>query len=109
MPRFETQTWNHRLQATGISRGSAFSLTYAYCASGASCATNNGNVVSQTIGHAAGAVQNYTFDTLGRLAAASESSAWSRSFDADQWRMARKLERPQVLDKASFASRFEAR
>jgi len=81
----ETQTWNHRLQATGISRGSAFSLTYAYCASVASCQTNNGNVVSQTIGHAASAVQTYGYDTLGRLATATEGSTWSRSFDADQW------------------------
>ncbi len=62
----ETWTWNYRLQPASIARGSALSLTYYYCPSqGTVCATNNGSMVSQTIGHV-GVAQTYGYDARGR-------------------------------------------
>jgi YD repeat-containing protein len=85
----ETRTWDYRTQPLSIARGTALALSYAYCPGGAvSCSTNNGNLQSQTIG-ALNATQSYTYDGLGRLAASSEGSAWSRSYGYDsrgnQW------------------------
>ncbi|WP_321470786.1 RHS repeat-associated core domain-containing protein [uncultured Paludibaculum sp.] len=84
----ETRTWDHRIQPATMARGSSFALTYAYCPGGAaSCATNNGNPVSQTIGQAGNAQQTYTYDAVGRLASAAEGaggSTWSRVYGHDQ-------------------------
>jgi len=70
-----------------VGRGAAFSLSYAYCPSGQTvCTTNNGNMVSQAIGHlGAAGLQSYGYDSFGRLSSVSEGAAWSRGYDYDRW------------------------
>jgi hypothetical protein len=86
----ESWTFNHRLQPATVSVGPAGSLMmvyFGYCAGWqASCATNNGNMVSQYRAPV-GLQQNYTFDGYNRLASVSEPgiASWSRNFLYDAW------------------------
>src|SRR5262249_4539028 len=64
------------------------SLGYSYCATGTSCANNNGNVQSQTITRPAGAwSQTYSYDVLNRLTGVVETSSgtttWSEGYQYD--------------------------
>jgi YD repeat-containing protein len=62
------------------------SITNSYCASGPDCATNNGNVLSQSIAVNAATpqyAQTFSYDTLNRLTAASEGSTWSQGYGYD--------------------------
>jgi RHS repeat-associated protein len=86
----ESWTFNYRLQPATVSVGPAGSLMmvyFGYCAAWqASCATNNGNMVSQYRAPV-GLQQNYTFDGYNRLASVSEPgiASWSRNFGYDDW------------------------
>ncbi len=81
--------FNNRLQTKSIEAtksGSLWKLENFYCASeGASCASNNGNVLSQkqTIG-AVSWPTTYTYDGVNRLTAATETpsgaTGWSHTF-----------------------------
>ena len=62
-------------------------LKYVY---GVSTDRNNGDIASQTITRGAHAFQQaYTYDTVGRLASAAETAAWSQTYGYDafgnQW------------------------
>jgi len=86
-----------RQQLTGINLGtsntdsSKLALGLAYCPGApppSSCATNNGNLQSQTIGPL-GATQTYTYDTLNRLWVSTEKTGtttnWSETFNYDNF------------------------
>jgi RHS repeat-associated protein len=85
----ETTSFNNRLQTAAIEAaksGSLWKLQNFYCAGeGASCASNNGNVVSQR--QTMGAISwptTYTYDGVNRLTGATETPAggggWSHSY-----------------------------
>jgi len=100
--RFETTTFNSRLQPTQIGLGTSettqniLKLEYSY-----GTITNNGNVISQTIsvptvGANTGfsAIQTYTYDELNRLKSATEnvtpiggsqSQSWKQTFTFDRY------------------------
>jgi RHS repeat-associated protein len=84
---WEQVKFNSRLQPydmrLGTSNGDFSKLRLEF---GYGTTTNNGNVLSQTI-TAAGATisQSYTYDHLNRLWTATESGAWSQSYQYDQW------------------------
>ncbi|QOY90729.1 RHS repeat domain-containing protein [Paludibaculum fermentans] len=85
----ETTVFNNRLQPKSIEaakNGSLWKLENFYCASEAtSCASNNGNVVSQrqTIGAISGPTA-YTYDAVNRLTGATETpsgaTGWSHTY-----------------------------
>jgi RHS repeat-associated protein len=91
---WEHTNFNSRLQPTQIRLGSAsasssiLQLDYGYGAT-----NNNGNLQSQTItvpkiGTVTGftATQTYTYDSLNRLATASENNnSWTQNFDYDRY------------------------
>jgi|HubBroStandDraft_1064217.scaffolds.fasta_scaffold05558_2 YD repeat-containing protein len=85
----------YRQQPIGATLGvnatdsSRLGLAFNYCASGAySCATNNGNLQSQTIG-LLGASQSYTYDSYNRLTQATEKTGtttnWLEAFNYDNY------------------------
>ena len=95
--RWESTTFNSRLQPTQIALGTVqngtdkLKLNFDY-----GQVTNNGNVLSQTItvpttGQAAGftAIQNYTYDSLNRLKSGTEtiggSQSWKQTFLYDRF------------------------
>ena len=84
---------NNRLQPTQIALGTTpggtdkLNLVFTYGG-----ATNNGNVLSQTItvpGLSQPFIQNYTYDELNRLSSATEtnngSGTWSQIFGYDRY------------------------
>ncbi len=74
----ETTGFNTRLQPTSIAAGSLLTLGYWY----GTGASNNGNLISQTItADGRSYTQSYSYDGFNRVAGASEGSAWSRDFD----------------------------
>ncbi len=91
--KYETTQFNSRLQPTQIGLGtsttdtSLMKLEYHY-----GTTVNNGNVLSQTItvpGLAQPFVQNYNYDSLNRLASATEANnstqTWTQSFGYDRF------------------------
>jgi hypothetical protein len=97
-PKYEETCFNNRLQPFGIRLGAAttsgtcvnpgtdlLNLTLGY----GPAASNNGNLISQTIASAgllSAVTQNYTsYDGLNRLTAASEGANWSRAFGYDAY------------------------
>ena len=91
--RFESTTFNSRLQPTQIGLGTSettqniLKLEYGYGTN-----SNNGNVQSQTItvpGMSHSLVQNYTYDSLNRLESATETSnsmqTWKQEFSYDRY------------------------
>ncbi|QOY90653.1 RHS repeat domain-containing protein [Paludibaculum fermentans] len=69
------------------SPNSVGSWQYSYCAGKSyadECATNNGNVMSQTIGPL-GAVQTYTYDGMNRLKRFSETETFQQTYVYDQY------------------------
>jgi len=87
-PLVETRQYSaDRMQPKVVSltagANSLWSLGYYYCPSmAASCTTNNGNPQSATIAPL-GVTQTYSYDTIGRLAAASEGSGWTQTYVYD--------------------------
>jgi RHS repeat-associated protein len=88
----ENTTFNSRLQSTFIKLGtssnptSVLQLGYEY--TGACQAGNNGNVMRQTIAAPGlSLTQDYCYDSLNRLASASENSGanWSQTYDYDRY------------------------
>jgi RHS repeat-associated protein len=87
--------FNSRLQPTMIQLGTATSagslLEIDYRFNDTNVTNNNGNVLEQTIkiNGTAIADQNYTYDRVNRLKAATETfnsaTSWSRTFDYDQY------------------------
>jgi YD repeat-containing protein len=82
------------LQPTQIKIGSLLTLNYFYCpSSGSSCASNNGNMLRQTVATPAlGTVtQDFTYiDGFGRLNTAQETNAssqinWSQGYGYDNY------------------------
>lgn len=73
---------------TSATDSSRLALGFAYCPGASpppSCATNNGNVQSQTI-FPLNVMQTYTYDTLNRLTLAAEgASSWSEGFGYDSF------------------------
>ena len=91
--KYETTQFNSRLQPTQIGLGtsttdtSLLKLVYDY-----GTTTNNGNVQSQTItvpGMTYPLIQTYTYDSLDRLASATETSnsaqTWKQTFTYDRY------------------------
>jgi RHS repeat-associated protein len=91
--RFESTTFNSRLQPTQIGLGTSESsqnilkLEYDYGTN-----ANNGNIQSQTItvpGMSHSLFQNYTYDSLNRLESAIETSnseqTWKQEFSYDRY------------------------
>ncbi len=91
--RFESTTFNSRLQPTQIGLGTSettqnlLKLEYGY-----GTTANNGNVQSQTIrvpGMSHPLVQNYTYDSLNRFESATETSnssqTWKQEFSYDRY------------------------
>jgi len=85
--RWEHTTYNTRLQPTQIGLGTAstdsslLKLDYGY-----GTTSNNGNLLSQTISIGATIIsQSYGYDSLNRLASATESGAWSQSYSYDRY------------------------
>jgi uncharacterized protein RhaS with RHS repeats len=88
----ETRNYSdQRQQLTGVTlaRGGStlLSLGYGYCpGSGANCTTNNGNVLSQTIGRPNGNwTETYGYDLANRLTSAGETGtgSWSQAYGYD--------------------------
>ncbi len=83
-----SRQFNSRLEPTSIAVGSALSLGFYYCPNGgASCSTNNGNLMRQTIASwppTFSVIQNYTYDGVNRLSSATEGTL-SRSYGYDAW------------------------
>ncbi|PYS98626.1 MAG: hypothetical protein DMF63_15225 [Acidobacteria bacterium] len=91
--RWESTTFNSRLQPTKIALGTTQSATnlldldFTYGTTG-----NNGNVLSQTItvpGLAHPFIQNYSYDSLNRLSSAVETNnstqTWKQTFTYDRY------------------------
>jgi RHS repeat-associated protein len=86
-----SQQFNPRLEPTSITVGSALSLGFYYCPNGgASCSTNNGNLMRQTIASyppTFSVIQNYDatpYDGVNRLKSVTEGTL-SRSYGYDAW------------------------
>ena len=87
----ESWSYNNRLQATSISVGgggnprSAFGLDLYYCPDKATgCTTNNGNLLTASL-PVLGVDQNFGYDGVNRLVAASEGSGWSQAYNYDRY------------------------
>jgi RHS repeat-associated protein len=87
----ERTGYNERLQVQSIQMGalgtpeSVSGLRLFYCPGEAlSCASNNGNVISQSISPL-GATQTYGYDGVNRLVTAAEGTAWWQSNESGQW------------------------
>ena len=84
----ETWTYNNRMQPIGMTRsiGSPPLLTlgtYYYAGAAGDCATNNGNLQSESITRAGTTtpwVQSFTYDTLNRLSQATETVSGVQSW-----------------------------
>jgi RHS repeat-associated protein len=89
----ESWQYNERLQPASVSVGAGLlSLAFSYCPSGAaSCTTNNGNLVRQTITRSGVTwTQNYVNDAVNRLNTAQESltgggTPWTETYDYDRY------------------------
>ena len=83
----ETTTYNARMQPASLQAGSLLALGFAYCSGGGSiCASNNGNLLKETIAvnsQSPQYTQIFTYDAFGRLTQASEGSTWSQSYGYD--------------------------
>ncbi len=86
-----SQQFNPRLEPTSIAVGTALSLGFYYCPNGgASCSTNNGNLMRQTIASSPptfSVIQNYDsipYDGVNRLKSVTEGTS-SRSYGYDAW------------------------
>jgi hypothetical protein len=80
------ENWTYdpsRLQPLSMATGSLLSLGFSYGAS----ASNNGNLLGQTISVAGAspASQSFSYDAVNRLSGAAEGSAWSRTFGYDAY------------------------
>ena len=87
----ETWTYNSRLQPIAITvgtGGAAFGASLYYCANkAASCASNNGNLLTATLS-VAGVDQNFTYDHLNRIKTAAEGAGganWSQVYGYDNY------------------------
>jgi YD repeat-containing protein len=79
-----------RMQPVSVTVPGFLTLNYYYCpGSGASCTTNNGNVLSQGIAHVGHGswTDAYAYDALNRLTSASETGtgSWSQSYGYDAY------------------------
>jgi RHS repeat-associated protein len=91
---WETTRFNVRLQPTLVGLGTSpdqlqpnfLSLAYEYWP-GSAFQANNGNVHKQTIVAPGGPpmVQSYTYDAVNRLKTATETGAWSQTYDYDRF------------------------
>jgi RHS repeat-associated protein len=87
----ESRAYNSRLQPTQIQAGGLLSLLNCYQTSdsadcsGLAVQGNNGNVQRQKIirGQQQPWVQEYTYDAVNRLASATETGVWSRTYGYD--------------------------
>ncbi len=86
-----SQQFNSRLEPTSLAVGTALSLGFYYCPNGgASCSTNNGNLMRQTIASSPptfSVIQNYDsvpYDGVNRLKSVTEGTL-SRSYGYDAW------------------------
>jgi RHS repeat-associated protein len=80
------ENWTYdtnRMQPLSMATGSLLSLGFSYGAS----ASNNGNLLGQTISVAGAspASQSFSYDAVNRLSGAAEGSAWSRTFGYDAY------------------------
>lgn len=85
--KWEHTSFNSRLQPTLIGLGTSGSdssivqLTYGY-----GTTNNNGNVATQTITIGATQMnQSYGYDGLNRLSSATETGAWTQTYDYDRY------------------------
>jgi RHS repeat-associated protein len=86
----ETSVYTDRLQPSSLTvSGNLLTLNYYYCPNpGASCTTNNGNLMSEIIGspkYGFNVTQNFTYDGVNRLLTASEPGGWTQNQGYDQW------------------------
>jgi RHS repeat-associated protein len=92
---WEHTNYNSRLQPVVIGLGSSSTdasilrLDYTYntaTGSGTANADNNGNILTQkiTIGSTAMS-QGYGYDSLNRLSSATETGAWTQTYDCDRY------------------------
>lgn len=89
----ETREYNSRLQATRIQAGGSLTLINCYqpgddpgCAALATVASNGGDLQGQKILRGTQEwAQKFTYDAVGRLAAASESGGWRQNFAYDPY------------------------
>ncbi|MEK6303428.1 MAG: RHS repeat-associated core domain-containing protein [Acidobacteriota bacterium] len=86
--KWEHSSFNSRLQplqiglGTSATNSSTLQLDYGYGTTN----TNNGNVGTQTITIGAAVIsQSYGYDALNRLSTATESGAWSQTYDCDRY------------------------
>jgi YD repeat-containing protein len=114
---WEHTNFNSRLQPTQIGLGTSVAdssklrLDYGY-----GTTNNNGNVLSQTITIGATVMsQSYGYDSLNRLASASENSgaSWSQTYDYDRYgnravRNTSYIPQPQLTPQSAFAGDLSA-
>ncbi len=113
--KWEHTNFNSRLQPTQIGLGSSsvdsslLQLDYGY-----GTANNNGNVLSQTITIGSTVMsQSYSYDSLNRLSSATETSAWSQTYDYDRYgnravRNTSYMPQPQLTPQSAFAGDMSA-
>lgn len=117
--RWESTTFNNRLQPSQIALGTTINATnllkldYTYSTSGNH--NNNGNILTQTITvpnspdqtNGFTAVQSYTYDELNRIKSATEtvsgSQTWKQAFDYDRYGN-RKFDQSNTSMPTSFAN-----
>jgi RHS repeat-associated protein len=116
--KWEHTTFNSRLQPTQIGLGSLstnsslLQLDYAYNTTG--LANNNGNVLTQTITLGATVMsQSYNYDSLNRLTSATETGAWTQTYDYDRFgnravRNTSYIPQPQLTPQSAFAGDVSA-
>jgi YD repeat-containing protein len=116
----EQTTFNNRMQPTLIQLGvstsnpqSVFALVYAYSTAGHT--DNNGNVLGQTINAGTTQIgsQTYTYDGANRLQTATETDAWTQTYDYDRFgnravRNTSYLPNPALTPQSASATDFSA-
>jgi YD repeat-containing protein len=112
---WEHTNFNSRLQPTQIGLGTASAdssklrLDYAY-----GTANNNGNVLTQTITIGATVIsQSYSYDSLNRLSSATETGAWTQTYDYDRFgnravRNTSYMPQPALTPQSAFAGDMSA-
>ena len=85
-----TESWmyNNRLQPSTITvgtSGSVFGATMYYCPNKtATCVTNNGNLLAQTL-TVNNVDQSFSYDHLNRISTAAEGVSWNQNYGYDAY------------------------
>lgn len=118
--KWEHTNFNNRLQPSQIGLGassadsSTLKLDYTYGST-----TNNGNVLTQAITIGAGGPtpttinQSYGYDSVNRLSSATETGAWSQTYDFDRYgnraiRIGSYIPQPQLTPQSSTPTDYSA-